>query len=49
MLRNVIIDLKSRNRGFPWNLSTQRGREEAGKTDQDSSDQGVPERVMVHD
>jgi hypothetical protein len=34
--------------GNTWNLSAQHGREQASETDQDSSDQGVPECVMVH-
>jgi len=34
--------------GDPWDLSAQHRREQAGEADQNSSDQGVQERVMVH-
>src|SRR2546423_3230166 len=34
--------------GNTWNLSAEHGREQAGETDKDPSDQGVQKRVMVH-
>lgn len=34
--------------GDTWNLSAQHGRDQAGETDQDSTDQRIQERVMVH-